>query len=220
MSRTLSALAAAALLLLPLAASAHAHQTFRIGDKTYSFVMGSLAEPVVVDDKTGVDVAVTEHIKGKEDGTPVLGLEQTLRVEISAGNATKTLPLTAQYGKDGSYKAVFIPTIETTYTYRLTGTINGVQVDLPFTCNPAGHPRTEDDTTETPVSEGVTRISMGGAFGCPLGKADLGFPEPSTTSYDLQEAANAGSMAGIAGLVLGMLGLVAGVASWVKASRR
>ncbi len=219
MRRTFSALAAA-LLFLPLAASAHGHQTFRIGDKMYNFVMGSLGEPVVVDDKTGVDVAVTELIEGKEDGTPVLGLEQTLKVEIIAGNVSKTLPLTTQYGKDGSYKAVFIPTIETTYTYRLTGTINGVEVDLPFICNPAGHPQTTDDHTETPVSEGVVRISKGGAFGCPLGKADLGFPEPSTTSYDLQEAANAGSMAGIAGLVLGMLGLVAGVAAWAKATRK
>lgn len=195
--RLAAAIAVAATLAMPLMASAHEHRMYEIGGKTYAFTVGSLGEPVVVDDKTGVDLSVEEfsgkgmdHGHGSEaaqqKGTPVTGLEKTLKVEISAADKKRVMDLAPQYGKPGSYKAHFIPTVQTTLTYRFFGEINGTPVDLSFTCNPAGHPVTEDDTTEKKLSDGVTQTLKKGAFGCPMAKADLGFPEPSATINDLR----------------------------------
>lgn len=224
MIRTSVSLVGFLLLLAPTLAAAHETQQFRIGDKEYSFVIGSLNEPVTVDDKTGVDLTVSlvgaeeahdDHEAGATDdhaaAAPVMGLEATLKVELQAGDAKKELPLTTQYGKPGSYKAVFFPTVQTTYTYRLFGTIEDQAIDLSFTCNPAGHPATPEDTAEVEVSENVTRTLKKGAFGCPAAKADLGFPEPAATMVELKDASGSDvDPLSVAGVVLGGLGLIIG----------
>lgn len=213
----------AALLAMPAVSSAHEHQSFRIGGKTYVFTIGSLNEPVTVDDKTGVDLMVeletdhaadAAHVAGDTHAAaePVLGLEKTLKVELQAAGKTKELPLTTQYGAPGSYKAVFFPTVATTLTYRIFGTIDGQKVDLSFTCNPAGHPVTPEDTSEVKLSETVTRVAKSGSFGCPSAKADLGFPEPSSTLREMsQESTGGGSPValalGAAGLALACVAL-------------
>lgn len=170
------------LFLTNSSALAHESQTFRIGGREYDFVIGSLNEPVAVDDKTGVELRVSD-IAAK---APVAGLEQTLRVELVAGDKKKILNLAATYGTPGSYRAVFIPTVQTTYTYRIFGTIHDVPVDISFTCNPAGHPASPEDLTPVEMGTDVVRLRKSGAYGCPVGRADLGFPESSATVYDLR----------------------------------
>src|SRR4051812_31820585 len=108
-----------AVMLVPLAASAHQHATYTIGKNVYTFTVGSLNEPMVVDDKSGVDLTVTKGggqatmgADGDMDGpavaaTPVTGLETTLKVEISAGSQKRTFDLSPQYGKPGAYSAPF-----------------------------------------------------------------------------------------------------------------
>jgi hypothetical protein len=208
------------LLMLPTLASAHEHQTFMIGGKTYVLGVGSLNEPVAVDDKSGVELSVTRMEAGAahsddpdEGGTPVTGLESTLKVEVSAGQAKKTLDLSPVYGEEGSYKAVFFPTVQTTFTYRFFGTIEGTAVSLSFTCNPAGHAKSEDWTGSETLSEGVVRTAKSGAFGCPTGKAELGFPEPSASLLQVQDAKSGGVNWGIVGTALGALGVALGLAA-------
>jgi hypothetical protein len=232
MKRLLSSVATIGLLTTPALALAHESQNFTIGGQSYSFVVGSLNEPLIVDDKSGVDLAIKllgEHAEDEahEDGdshaagVPVEGLETTLKVEIKAGNKSKTMDLTTQYGKPGSYKAVFIPTVQTTLTYRIFGEINKIPVDLSFTCNPAGHPVTAEDTTETQISDAVVRTLKKGAFGCPQAKADLGFPEASITTYDLQQSAGqATGPMGTAAIALGALGFVFGLVALKKSSKK
>lgn len=231
-SRSSSILALSALiaLLAPAAASAHEHQEFVINGARYEFTVGSIGEPVIVDDKSGVELSVMkmpaerpgeahDHASGDEHsaGTPVSGLEATLKVEVIAGDAKKTFDLAPTRGEPGAYHAVFFPTVATTLIYRFVGTIDGVQVDLPFTCNPAGHPRTPDDTGETEISDGVTRVHKTGAFGCPQAKADFGFPEPSATLADLSAPAASGpDAATIAALALGGIGSALGLANLLK----
>lgn len=223
-------------LIVPFATFAHEHQIFKIGNKYYEFTVGSLNEPVVVDDKSGVDITVKEipapvHGGGHADGdhavgVPVLGLEETLKVELSAGGKTKILDLTTQYGKPGSYKAVFFPTVPTTLIYRVFGKLNGVDINLTFQCNPAGHVAAPEDNTEVPIGEGVTRIAKRGQYGCPITKADLGFPEQSWSLTDIHNDGHAhmtGMMKDAAttksrattGLILGLAGVVlGGLALW------
>lgn len=233
----LSSVIATGLLLFasPLLASAHEHQTFLIGEKQYSITIGSRGEPVYVDDKSGVEVMIeelgaadheaTEHVDGDEheEGTPVVGLEKTLKVEVSAGEQKKEMELSPAYGAPGEYYAVFVPTVQTTYTYRLFGTINEIPVDLSFTCNPAGHPATPEDTTHQSVGEKVTRIAKAGAFGCPRSRTEIFFPEPAATASDLstrvQELEKNKAMVTTA-LILGILGFVFSVGALTRAKKK
>lgn len=191
----------AAFVLMPSIASAHETQVFEIGGKMYQFVVGSLNEPLVVDDKSGVELQVKDmgaHVEGMahdEDGhdhgtgAPVTGLEDALQVELIAGTAKKTLDLAPIYGTPGAYKAPYYPTVATTLSYRVFGTLNKTPVDITFTCSPAGHTTAEEDNKEVEISEGVTRHEKSGAFGCPAEKGDMGFPEPSA---DVQTLKNGG----------------------------
>ena len=214
--------------LLPNSVFAHQQEVFKIGDKTYSFEIGSLTEPAVVDYMNGMFLSVSldsgeaeeeEDHHGGENA--VEGLEKTLKVEVSAGDRKKQIELQPIREQKGQYQALFIPTVQTTLTYRLFGTINNVPVDLSFTCNAAGHPLAEEDRAPMQMGEKVTRILKKGAFGCPQGKAELGFPEPASSLYDLQSVqSKSGIDLGIVGLVTGVLGLVAGIGAWIKKSRK
>jgi hypothetical protein len=230
--------------IAPYSASAHEHQTFKIGAKYYQFTVGSLNEPIAVDDKTGVDLKVElvsqaeameerhEEEAGHTETTPVpvAGLEKTLKVELGAGSVKKVLSLAPAFNSPGSYRAMFIPTLETTYTYRFFGTIDSMPVDLSFTCNPVGEAVPQVTPGVLKLSDSVERISKTGAYGCPLAKADLGFPEKSaavadlkTQDADLKTAAGAAETKADSARSLGMLaiaasvlGLVAGGGAWLK----
>lgn len=224
----------------PQSASAHETHIYKIGNQFYKFVVGSLNEPITVDDATGVELRVNlaadEHLEEEkshghgEGETAVEGLDQNLKVELIAGDKKKTLEFRPAFRDPGKYTAKFYPTLQTTYTYRFFGTLNNVPVDLSFSCNPAGHPKSEDDKTEMKISDKITRTFKRGAFGCPSAKADLGFPEQSAATYDLvnkdnalegtiaeaRAQANSSRSLGITGIVVGLLGLIAGAGAWMK----
>lgn len=224
-----------AILILPQFAYAHGHASFEINDKIYIFTVGSLNEPVAVDDKTGFDLRVMSTTREEREeskktgvsnlGTSVTGLEQTLKVELIAGGKRKILDISPAFGSPGAYRAHFIPTVQTAVSYRLFGTIDNVPFDYTWECSPVGHPQADADTTEVEIYAGVTRIEAAGAFGCPVARADLGFPEQAVIMYDLvnKDAAlesavsNAEARAdssrnfGIAGIAIGIIGLLAGL---------
>jgi hypothetical protein len=220
-------------LLTPVLSSAHERQLINIGGTDYLFVVGSLGEPVVVDDKTGVELRV--QIADPKDPTnssalgakPLLGLEQALKVEIIAGEKKKTFDLTTVYGTLGSYKAVFFPTVKTALTYRFTGTINNTPIDLSFFCAPEGS-KAAEDKTEAVLGAGVTRMYKNGQFGCPMGKEELGFPEEGMSLLGLHDDIH-GEMSGMmndmmndsqkgrasAALAFGLIGTLLGaIALW------
>lgn len=213
------------LVLVPASAFAHERQQFRIGGELYELVIGSLNEPIAVDDKTGVDLRVSKveshadmgHVgHGTAPAGAVAGLEQTLKVEMIAGGMKKVTDLLPVHGSTGSYKNTFYPTVATTLSYRVFGSIEGTPVDLVFSCTPAGHARAEEDRTEVKVSDTVTRVLKTGSFGCPVAKEDLGFPERSASVLSSSGEASSAKTWGIVGTGLGALGLFAGV----YASRR
>ncbi len=198
----------AAFLALPFLASAHEQQVFDIGGEEYRFVVGSLNEPIVVDDKTGVELRVS--LVGHEDmaaddhhgaGGAVLGLEEDLQVELIAGDKKKVLALSPTYGTPGSYKAPFFPTVPTTLSYRFFGKIDETPVDIIFTCSQVGHTEAKEDTSRVEISPGVVRTFKTGAFGCPAAKEDMGFPEQSASLLSLEaKVGNAKAISLIAGM--------------------
>ncbi len=228
------------ILVAALPASAHEHDTFKIGGKYYVFTVGSLNEPFVVDTLSGVDLRVAQTLEtagngsGKEaaKGTPVTGLEQTLKVELAAGDKKETLSFDPSDKAPGSYEAGFIPTVQTTYSYRIFGTIEGSPVDLTFTCVPGEVSETAEDHSQLKISDTITRINKVGAFGCPVDRKTLGFPEPSLSTYELnqniQNVASAAQVAGkqaaiaealgIGGILAGLLGLAVAGLAWKRKS--
>jgi hypothetical protein len=216
-------------------ASAHERDTFKVGDKYYLLIVGSLNEPFIVDNISGVDLRVSrvpEPVgKGASDaagkGTPVTGLERTLKVELAAGDKKETLAFAPSDKTPGSYAANFIPTVQTTYSYRIFGTIDSNSVDLTFTCVSGEVSESAEDNSQVKLANSITRLRKIGAFGCPASKRSMGFPEPSLSSYELNQSVqsllggdeSAGKKAAtaqalsIAGIVCGLLGLaVAGIA--------
>ena len=184
-----------ALLFSMSAQSALAHQRalFTIGGKDYLLVVGSQNEPVFVDDKSGVELfAYTpdpkDPMNSQSNGTkPIEGLEKTLKVELSAGPKKKVMQLEPAFRDPGHYEAPFYPTVQTTYDYRLFGTINNTPVNLTFTCSPGGGGEAQGTNNSTvKISEGVERKGLAGGFGCPESRSDVAFPEPYMSNTEIQ----------------------------------
>jgi hypothetical protein len=174
---------------------AHQRQLFTIGKTDYLFVVGSLNEPIFVDDKTGVDFAAyspdpNDPVDSKANGTkPIEGLENILKVELAAGDKKKVLNFEPAYQNPGHYEAVFFPTIETTYNYTLFGNINGTDFRATWTCSPAeGEPLSDNSTVQ--IYDDVIRKAMLGSFGCPQPITDLGFPETYLTNNEIVKKLN------------------------------
>jgi hypothetical protein len=194
-STLIGALALAALVsLVPVSmpqAFAHERQLYTIGGQDYLIVIGSLNEPIFVDDKSGVDLRVLRADPNNpmnssaEGAAPVEGLEETVQVELAAGNNTRVLQLEPAFGEPGAYEAPFYPTVATTISYRLFGTINNTPVDLTFTCAPTGEAGAVADNSTVQVSEGVVRKGIEGGFGCPAPVTDAGFPEPLMSNFEI-----------------------------------
>ena len=80
------------------------------------------------------------------------------------------------------------------------------------------------------VSDSITRLGKIGAFGCPVARKTMGFPEPALSSYDLdrntKNLAAAAQAAGkqattaqtlsIIALITGILGLVVAGIAWKR----
>ncbi len=185
--RTLARSVLVASLLLPFAASAHESRILEIDGTTYQVTVGSLNEPVAVDDKSGVDLTVST-VSSTGGLTPVLGLEASMKVELRADGEIRELPIETRYGMPGKYQVPFYPTVETSYAYRVKGPLGGHDIDLTYVCSSAGHVMGGDDhAMNQELSEGVTLVGMRGSFGCPKGKAELGFPRPSASIVSINE---------------------------------
>jgi hypothetical protein len=172
-------------------AFAHQRQLYTIGGQDYLIVIGSLNEPIFVDDKSGVDLRVLRADPNNpmnssaEGAVPEEGLEETIQVELGAGNVTRVLQLEPAFGEPGAYEAPFYPTVATTITYRLFGTINNTPVDLTFTCTPTGEAGAAADMSTVQISEGVVRKGIEGGYGCPAPLTDAGFPEPFVSNNEI-----------------------------------
>jgi hypothetical protein len=173
-------------------AFAHQRQLFTIGDKDYLFVVGSIGEPLYVDQKSGVELLAywpdpSDPVNSQANGSkPIEGLESMLKVDVSAGDKNRTLDFEPAFRDPGHYEASFFPTVETTYNYTVFGNINGTSFNATWTCSPGGGesaPVSDNSTVE--ISPNVTRKSIMGGFGCPQPVSDAGFPEPMMSNQEI-----------------------------------
>jgi hypothetical protein len=175
--------------------SAHESRLYSIGDQDYWITVGSINEPVFVDDKSGAEAFVRKAdpanpLDRNANGTQLIeGLEKSLKFEISAGDKKKVFGIEPAFNDPGHYEAVFYPTVETTYNYRLFGTINNVTISLDFQCQTAEGEGQQDNATKQ-ISEGVTQKAQRGGFGCITSRADVAFPEPYISNDELVNMIN------------------------------
>lgn len=148
------------LLLLMLGLSivpALAHEGREVGD--YTIVFGWRLEPAYTGLLNGPEIMVTRHSHDEaaehaddhtkddhehtdaeaasdhahtEESAAVTGLEDTLQIEVSFGPATRVLNLRAVWGEPGNYTADLMPMMPGDYTFRVFGTIEGVEIDETF----------------------------------------------------------------------------------------
>jgi hypothetical protein len=175
--------------------SAHESRLYTIGDQDYWITVGSINEPVFVDDKSGAEAFIrtadpANPLDRNANGTRLVeGLEKTLKFEISAGDKKKVFEIEPAFNDTGHYESVFYPTVETTYNYRLFGTINNVTVSIDFQCQTAEGEGQQDNSTKQ-ISEGVTQKAQRGGFGCITSRADVAFPEPYISNDELGNMIN------------------------------
>lgn len=125
---SLFAVILAALALAPASTLAHDNRT--VGD--YDVEIGWVQEPTIQDELNGLFLSV---MQGE---TPVTGLADTLKAEVSYGDQTRELTLTPIFGEDGTYSSPFIPSEPGDYTFRIFGKIGDQDVDESFTSSPEG----------------------------------------------------------------------------------
>ena len=152
-------------------------------------------EPVAVDDKTNVMLTVvspnmTDPTNAKGDGTqPITELENSLKVDILAGNKTLTSNLDPVFGELGVYESeTFYPTIPTTFSFRIYGDINGTSFDNTVSCNPLLGEDVPPDNSTVKISEGVDRKVLIGGLECPEDRT--GFPEPYSSQNEIEHVLN------------------------------
>jgi hypothetical protein len=136
---------------------AAAHEGREVGE--YSLVFGWRVEPAYSTLLNGPEITITrhggdehaeeaehseeeatpeaEHSEGEadhhdEESAAVSGLAETLQIEVSFGPDTRVLNLREVHGEPGNYTADLIPMMPGDYTFRLFGTIEGVEVDETF----------------------------------------------------------------------------------------
>jgi hypothetical protein len=172
-------------------AVAHESRLYNIGGKDYWIAVGSINEPVHVDDKSGAEAFISladtsDPLNSDANGTAkVEGLEKTLKFEVSAGDKKKQLEIEPAWKDPGHYVTTFYPTVETTYSYRLFGTMNNVTMSLDYTCSPGPYEEGGQNNSTKQISDGVILKAQRGSFGCPSSRADVGFPEPYVSNYEI-----------------------------------
>ncbi len=132
----------AVLAIVALVLPTIAHEGREVGEFEIEF--GWRVEPAYTTLFNGPEFTVKEH-GGSE--APVLGLEDTLQLEVIYGDRTKLLRIRPVFDTPGHYTADLIPTQPGDYTFRIVGKIGDTDVDESFSSADG-----EFDTVE-PISD-------------------------------------------------------------------
>ncbi len=147
-------LLAGALALVLAVGVISAHEGREVGD--YTIEIGWREEPAYTGLMNGTEITVSRHSdeddlteaeatpepegehSNTEEAAPeevssgVIGLEDTLQIEVTFGPAARTLNLRPIAREPGHYTADLIPMRPGDYTFRVFGTIEGTAVDETF----------------------------------------------------------------------------------------
>jgi len=195
---TLAVLAGALL----LGGTASAHERRNVGP--FSFVVGWVNEPALLNQPNSVDLRITKTA----DSSPVVGAEKSLKVEIQADGQKLAADLSPRFGTPGAYNANLTPTKTGSFTFVFTGTIDGTPINETFKAGqgtfglieePKGFPQSLPAIQD--VAKSVDAIREGNVTTASSGKSD------SSDSNTALIVAIVSLVVGGAGLATGVYGL-------------
>lgn len=142
---------------------ASAHEQRRVGD--HEVVVGWNSEPAYAGFGNEVSVRIMHGNDPVEDAE----LEAVVAFGgEEAETTTQPMPLEPAFGDPGHYVAYIIPTRPGTYSFQVTGTVEGEEFDETFTSgpdtfndvqNPADAEFPEQDPTRGEITEALDRLS-------------------------------------------------------------
>jgi hypothetical protein len=176
--------------------SSFAHE--RRSVMSYTFVVGWLNEPAFVNVANAVDLRVSRT----EDSSPVTGLDQTLKVEVTQGDKKTELAFRPRSNTPGAYDGRTFPTAVGVYSFRIFGAIDGANVNETFTSGP----NTFGNIVEPPGFPNPLPLNQ-------QLEESLGGLEQRVVSLESEDNsgdADTAMMVGIAGIIVGAVGLAVG----------
>jgi len=199
----LSCIAAAAVLIPALPASAHAAHT----QGSLSIAVGFATEPAYAGQPNAVQLLVTKNDQ------PVTDLAAgDLSVEIGFGDQTTVVDAVPEFevgewGTPGDYRAPFIPSEPGPYTFHVTGAVGGTTVDFSMTSGPKTFDEVQDPATAMfPAVEAPTNADLAAKLDQTAARADA-------TVQDAQDAASQARLVAITAVVVAAVALGIAIAS-------
>jgi hypothetical protein len=210
---------ASLLLTVTAAGPASAHEQREVGK--YKLAVGFGDEPAFAGGKNSVQMFLHDAKTDK----PVVDLGDTLKVDVTQGDGSASgdaqkLSMTMQpdfevgeFGTPGDYRAFFIPTVPGTYTFHLTGSIEGQSVDETFTSGPKTFSDAEDPAAvQFPVKD-PSGTQLNARLDREVPRLNTALAASQSRASSAEDAATQARVIGIVGLVVGLAGLaVAGFA--------
>jgi hypothetical protein len=224
MLRRVVPVAAIAGLALLQAAPALAHGEAGEGD--LALTIGFVNEPAFAGMPNGVQVVV-EH-----GGQPVTDLRPgDVQVEVTFGDETSE-PMDVEpafafeggqlvFGEPGDYHAEFVPSQPGKYTFHITGTIEGEQVDEEMSSGPDTFSTVEDVAAASfPEVNAPTNEELATRVDAEAARAADGVEAAEAAAASAESAASSARTVGVVGVVLGAIGVIAAIAALASARRK
>ncbi len=194
---TLAIAVVVAVLCLPGVVSAHEHRTIAAGK--YDVVVGWDTEPPYVNVHNGAGIRISRA--GTNPAQPVLGAEQTLKVQIRQGAESRTFPLRPVTAQPGYYVSDIVPTRPGDYIWRFSGTVGTDQIDETF------------DTSDGKFDAVASGTSV---------EFPVAAPDPDQVNQQLQAAdasIQRAQLVAYIGAGLGVLGVLVALLAWLTRPR-
>jgi hypothetical protein len=200
------ALTAGLALVVPLAMAspAAAHERRRVG--RHDVVVGWLEEPAYAGFQNAVQFIVSRNDRPVEDAT----LEVVVLFgEEGAEERTESLALEPAFGSPGEFHATVIPTRPGTYTFEISGEVEGDELDETFTSSPD----TFNDIQEPRDVQFPARDPSSGELGQAVERL-------RTEQAAAESEASRARTLGLAGIGLGAVALIVAVLRGRRATPR
>jgi hypothetical protein len=204
-------LAVAAIVVLP-ATAALAHAERQVGPFTVAIGFGT--EPAYVGFPNSLEVIVHRTLddKGVDDAA------NTLQAEIIFGTQTMSVALEPNFdtdsgGSPGDYRGAFIPTAPGDYTFHVSGTIDGTNVDEKVT----SAPDTFASVTDPSTIEFPAKFPTVAELSTKLDRETARIQAAADASAkSAQDAASTAKSLGYVGIAVGAVGLMVAVIALVR----